>query len=345
MAGTEQLPAEYKEGMHRNLQEVVVSPSVARQVFNNEFDMGLLLKTAGNLDITEEQKDILFAPVNADDVEIRPDGIIYLPWMEYAHRLTKAFGMSWTLVPNGMPKIHGNHIVWGFFLVIKGHLCGYAIGEQEYHPNNNRMTYSDACEATKSNALMRLCKGIGITLELWKPSFIKKWKETYAENYYELNNKTNKNEKRWRKKGDRSNGKADEGKSASQREQKTVSNEKKEAASSWNGISAALKIRVKQALMNRGKSEAEAVETANSLKSVDEANSLLQPVENKEAGSNAKATGNGAYGERVSAKDIIALKKRLKDKGLKDEEVGQIMSKVKTRYDYDQTVKEHGIAA
>jgi hypothetical protein len=43
------------------------------------------------------------------------------------------------------------------------------------------MTWSDASEGAKSNALMRLCKELGIGRELWTLSFINKWKEEHAE--------------------------------------------------------------------------------------------------------------------------------------------------------------------
>jgi len=152
--------------------------------FKNNFDVSGLIATASTLKTTSEQREILYAPVNEEDIEIREDGIIYLPWMEYVTRLNRAFGTEWCLIPQGMPMFKNNYIYWGFWLVIKGVYCGYAIGEQQYFPNSRSgkqfMTYGDACEGAKSNALMRLCKGLGIGLEMWKPSFIRQWKKKYA---------------------------------------------------------------------------------------------------------------------------------------------------------------------
>lgn len=150
---------------------------------NIQQEIEKLIPIAGTIELTEEQKKILFAPVDPDTVEIRPDGLIYLPWMEYVTRLRNAFGVSWTILPKGNPSLKDNYIYWGFYLIIQGKPAGFAIGEQEYHPNNPTMTYGDAIEGAKSNALMRLCKGLGISLELWKPSFIRAWKEKYAECY------------------------------------------------------------------------------------------------------------------------------------------------------------------
>ncbi len=168
------------------------------KLFKNEFNVESLLTTAGTLELSDTQYDILYKPINEIDIEIRPDGLIYAPWMEYASRLRDAFGASWALVPNGMPKFSTNKIWWGFWLIIKGHLMGFAIGEQEYFPTSATMSYGDACEGAKSNALMRLCKGIGISLELWKPAFIREWKEEYAETYF--NEKKQKD--LWKKKGE-----------------------------------------------------------------------------------------------------------------------------------------------
>uniref|UniRef100_A0A6H1ZQP9 DNA recombination protein n=1 Tax=viral metagenome TaxID=1070528 RepID=A0A6H1ZQP9_9ZZZZ len=169
--------------------------------FDNEFDVGEMLATAGKLSLTEKQQAILFKSIKDEDIEIRPDGLVYAPWMEYATRLNEAFGGKWALIPNGMPKMVNNYIYWGHWLIIDGHLMGYAIGEQAYIPSNYTMTYGDAMEGAWSNALMRNCKHIGISLELWKPSFVRAWKEKWAETYQHFNQKKNKTETLWRKKG------------------------------------------------------------------------------------------------------------------------------------------------
>src|SRR4030067_2353840 len=148
-------------------------------------EMIKLIPTAGTIKLTEKQRETLYAPVDQEKVEIRPDGLIYLPWMEYISRLKVAFDLEWAPIPQGLPKMQGEYMYWPFWLVIQGKLAGFAIGEQRYIPSNRQMTYGDACEGAKSNALMRLCKGLGITLELWQPSFIRAWKEKYAETYQE----------------------------------------------------------------------------------------------------------------------------------------------------------------
>ena len=167
----------------------LAKPTDAIQVKRPGEDLDLVVSGmvpgAGQIELTEKQIGILYAPTEDEDVEIRPDGLVYLPWMNYVTRMRQAFGLNWSIIPKGEPRLGPNKtsILWGFYLVIQGKLAGYAIGEQAYQMNNPKMNWSDACEGAKSNALMRLCKGIGIGLELWKPSFIRAWKEKYAESY------------------------------------------------------------------------------------------------------------------------------------------------------------------
>lgn len=166
----------------KNYQEAIVNPD-----FNNNFDMQPLLATAGTLEITEEQKKILSAPVDEKKIQIRPDGLVYLSWIEYQSRLDEAFGSAWSLVPQGMPKYdrNTNLILWGFYLIIKGKFVDFAIGQNEYIDTNRNMSYGDAIEGAKSNALMRCCKRLGIGLELWDKDYIQKWKEKYTYKKYD----------------------------------------------------------------------------------------------------------------------------------------------------------------
>ena len=185
----ELIPKEESLSAKKEVKESILVSGVQQE-------MEKLIPFAGTIEITEDQKKILFAPVKEESIEIRSDGLVYLPWMEYVSRLRDAFGISWAIIPYGMPKPLGGFLYWPFYLMIQGKLAGFAIGEQEYPPPGNlRMTYGDATEGAKSNALMRLCKGIGISLELWKPSFVRGWKEKYGETYTDDKGKT-----KWRKK-------------------------------------------------------------------------------------------------------------------------------------------------
>jgi len=192
------------------VEEAQVPAEVKSQVpqSNVQQEIEKLIPLAGTIELSEEQKQTLFAPVDPEDVEIRPDGLVYLPWMEYVTRLRNAFGVSWTLLPKGSPIMKDDLMLWGFYLIIQGKPAGFAVGEQRYQQKNDTMSYGDCLEGAKSNALMRLCKGLGISLELWKPKFVKEWKSKYAESYpakwpdgKPKLDKNGKQKTEWRKKG------------------------------------------------------------------------------------------------------------------------------------------------
>lgn len=167
----------------------------------NDFnaEIAAIIHKAGTIKLTDKQKTILYASVDEKDIEIRPDGFIYLPWMEYETRLREAFGLEYAIIPQGLPRLENNLVLWGHWLIIRGCPMGFSFGQQEYFPYNKTMSWGDAIEGAKSNALMRLCKGLGITLALWKPSFIKAWKAKYAGWHWEKNKRTGKDEKKWNK--------------------------------------------------------------------------------------------------------------------------------------------------
>lgn len=51
---------------------------------------------------SQETADILGQEVNPDDIEVKPDGLLYLPEIKYRRILNKAFGPGgWGLVPRG----------------------------------------------------------------------------------------------------------------------------------------------------------------------------------------------------------------------------------------------------
>ena len=70
---------------------------------------------------SKEAADILRAPIPADDVEVKPDGIIYLPEIKYRRILNKAFGPGgWGLAPRGETIVTGKSITREYALVAHG---------------------------------------------------------------------------------------------------------------------------------------------------------------------------------------------------------------------------------
>lgn len=173
------------------------NPNTTRLEFGDEIRK--ILATAGTLKLTKEEDEILLGKIKDEDVYIKPDGLVYITWFKFAERLSKAFSATgWSMIPEGMPKMFENNVVWGFHLVIKGCYCGTAIGEQQYFPANKRMTYGEACEGAKSNALMRLCKGLGMGLELWDKAFTNRWLNAHATYSVEIDRGNGRDKQVWR---------------------------------------------------------------------------------------------------------------------------------------------------
>lgn len=145
-------------------------------------------------DITE----ILLAPVEPMDIEIKPDGLIYLPEIKYRRILNKAFGPGgWGLAPRSETNVGPKVVSREYALVCLGRLVAIARGEQEYFDPSGIPTATEAC---KSNALMRCCKDLGIASELWDPRFIREFKAAHCVEVFAENLTTRKKRKLWRRK-------------------------------------------------------------------------------------------------------------------------------------------------
>ncbi|OLY79545.1 Mitochondrial genome maintenance protein [Smittium mucronatum] len=122
--------------------------------------------------------DILLAPIDPKDIEIKPDGLLYLPEIKYRRVLNRAFGPGgWGLIPRGSYSTNNTILSREYALICLGRFVSIARGEQEFFGENGLAT---ATEGVKSNALMRCCKDLGIASELWDPSFIVDYKKQYC---------------------------------------------------------------------------------------------------------------------------------------------------------------------
>ncbi|SCV68612.1 BQ2448_733 [Microbotryum intermedium] len=150
---------------------------------------------------SEKAAKVLMRPLETHEVEIKPDGLLYLPEILYRRFLNQALGPGgWGMVPRGELTVM-NRIVsreWG--LVAGGRLVSVARGEQAYFDPSGLATATEGC---KSNALMRCCKDLGIASELWDPSFIRKYKAEHCVEVWTEHVTTKKKQKRWRKKGNK----------------------------------------------------------------------------------------------------------------------------------------------
>jgi len=145
----------------------------------------------------KEVSEILLAPIDPLDVEIKPDGLLYLPEIKYRRVLNKAFGPGgWGLAPRSETHVGPKVVSREYALVCLGRLVAIARGEQEYFDPSGVSTATEAC---KSNALMRCCKDLGIASELWDPRFIREFKAKHCVEIFAEHASTKKKKKLWRR--------------------------------------------------------------------------------------------------------------------------------------------------
>ncbi|EGW34882.1 uncharacterized protein SPAPADRAFT_58009, partial [Spathaspora passalidarum NRRL Y-27907] len=151
----------------------------------------------GSQPFSREIIDILLAPIEPSDIEIKPDGLIYLPEIKYRRILNRAFGPGgWGMAPRSESMVLPGQISREYALVCHGRLVSIARGEQDYFGGQEKVT--TALEGCKSNALMRCCKDLGIASELWDPSFIRKFKQKYCDEVFAEHATTKKKKKLWK---------------------------------------------------------------------------------------------------------------------------------------------------
>ncbi|CCK72876.1 Mgm101p KNAG_0M00230 [Huiozyma naganishii CBS 8797] len=143
-------------------------------------------------------QEVLLQKLEPLDIEIKPDGLIYLPEIKYRRILNKAFGAGgWGLVPRSETIVTTTLVTREYGLVCLGQLVSVARGEQDYFQEAGIPTATEGC---KSNALMRCCKDLGVASELWDPVFIKKFKETQCTEKFVEHVTTKRKRKIWLRK-------------------------------------------------------------------------------------------------------------------------------------------------
>ncbi|CAL5869490.1 uncharacterized protein PFLUO_LOCUS3720 [Penicillium psychrofluorescens] len=148
----------------------------------------------------KEAADILLAEMDPQDVEIKPDGIVYLPEIKYRRILNKAFGPGgWGLAPRGESIVTNKTVTREYALVCNGRLVSVARGEQDYFSPDGIPTATEGC---RSNALVRCCKDLGIASELWDPRWIRKYKAQHTREVFVEHMVNKKKSKIWVRKED-----------------------------------------------------------------------------------------------------------------------------------------------
>lgn len=118
-------------------------------------------------------------------LDIKPDGKLYLSHIKARNILNEAFGYGgWALVPVGDYNVEQSdkkvNVYRVYRLYVGGRFHDEAMGVGTYWTNNRDADYADACEASKSYALNRLCKTFNIAQRCWDKAFTEEWKAKYA---------------------------------------------------------------------------------------------------------------------------------------------------------------------
>ena len=200
VAGDKKTVSGYTNKLNKSLGNAVldISESGTFQKELNEIDWynswhGLGAKPFDTTVQTELAKELAFT-----DIEIKPDGLIYLPEIKYRRILSKAFGPGgWGLVPRSETIVTPKLVTREYGLVCHGQLVSVARGEQDYFSESGIPTATEGC---KSNALMRCCKDLGIGSELWDPVFIKRFKSEQCIDKFVEHITTKKKKKIWLRK-------------------------------------------------------------------------------------------------------------------------------------------------
>lgn len=82
-----------------------------------------------------EAAKALLAPIEPDDIEVKPDGIIYLPEIKYRRILNQAFGPGgWGLAPRGETIVTAKAVTREYALVVLGRyvLSAFSLAQGTY---------------------------------------------------------------------------------------------------------------------------------------------------------------------------------------------------------------------
>jgi hypothetical protein len=159
--------------------------------------------------MTDTEIAILRAPLKPEtEIELRPDGIAYVPGGALRERLIAAFGPGQVALRQERDPFYDAGTQEACFdgsLWIRGKYIARAIGGCKWRPTNQSMSKTDAIEGAKTDCLKRCCKEIGMASDLWNPAFLREFMEEWAVPYqgeaYDWKTKKTLPKTFWRKKG------------------------------------------------------------------------------------------------------------------------------------------------
>ena len=142
-----------------------------------------MIERVGQMVVTDEQAEILTAPVPDDEIDIRPDGFIYVSHEYCRRRLNQTFKpLGWTMIEASpiVPRPGTNEFYQKWALFIGGVFAGVTMASRQMHDKNAAQDMSDVYESIKSDCIRRLCKDLGLGIEAWNKRRQKQWRDQYA---------------------------------------------------------------------------------------------------------------------------------------------------------------------
>ena len=116
--GTPSSPHNLKTGL---LDDPLPDPPPPSSQPQQQVDWTRSFHGLSNEAFSPETAQILLAPIPADDIEVKPDGIIYLPEIKYRRILNRAFGPgAWGLAPRGETIVTERTVTREYALVALG---------------------------------------------------------------------------------------------------------------------------------------------------------------------------------------------------------------------------------
>jgi hypothetical protein len=98
-----------------------LSQETTSSTHENKVDWSRSFHGISDKPVSKETADVLLAPTIDDDVEIKPDGIVYLPEIKYRRILNRAFGPGgWGLVPRSESIVTPKTVTREYALICNG---------------------------------------------------------------------------------------------------------------------------------------------------------------------------------------------------------------------------------
>jgi hypothetical protein len=139
--------------------------------------LGEAYKGASTLKLKPDEIKKLTADFPDDVVEIRPDGLIFVPHMALRDRLSEVFGPLSVaeICRERMIRTDSDEIAVDLVLMIRGVFAAEAIGTAKYYRNNPKTSFGDVVESAWSEALRRCAKKISCGTAVWRPDYVRRW--------------------------------------------------------------------------------------------------------------------------------------------------------------------------